>query len=65
MGPVKRILKKPNEVVARAWFESASAPRSQHNANLPEIIIKGHVINLSRTRSNNFKKNKEVQNEYK
>ncbi len=47
------------------WFESCAAPRTRHNANLPEIIIKGRIINLSKTRGNNFKKNKEVQNEYK
>ena len=30
------------------WFESCAGPRTLHNTNQPEIIIKGPVINLSR-----------------
>lgn len=27
------------------WLESGWGPRSHHNTNLPEVIIKGHVQN--------------------
>lgn len=39
-------------LIMRVWFESASAPRTLHNTNPPQIIIKGRMINLSGTKRN-------------
>ncbi len=46
-----------------ARFESFSAPRTRHNTNPPEIIIKGRIINLANRKTKNLKNIKEGYNE--
>ena len=47
------------------WFESYVAPRTLHNTNPPQIIIKGSVINLANRKTKNLKNTKEEYNESK